>query len=373
MIDERRALRRVAPVLFTAVLALTACGSGGEEPASESTPTGADDEPQENTISPEELSGFLEFHGPSANQVSLTFHDVGDGTQKTQLDLTDLALTDTPAGTPVNWHHFAFSPDFRYTAFVSGGGLRFGELDPATYSYEWTADVLPEESNTFSGGAVEYLSPQFSPDGSQLWFEEQYEHGEEDSRVLSVDVTDPEAQPEHQGDVPRGSEPLHRFEEAGMDSDNSVAPDNAFAITDDNRLEVLEKVETGEEEVLQYLVGESTGIVPFNFVAGPSGQYFAPSDFSVGGFAEITSFSIADDGAVSDNETELQTPANNIREFWYDEAGDRLVLRSGDSFFTYTPGSGDEPEEAFTDLTYEEQLGNSNQDQILGIYPVHSG
>lgn len=57
------------------------------------------------------------------------------------------------------WHKFAFSPDLGFAAYGYDGGLLFGELNAKTYSYDWTGTVEPEESATFSGGAIEYLSP----------------------------------------------------------------------------------------------------------------------------------------------------------------------------------------------------------------------
>ncbi|MFE6307466.1 hypothetical protein [Nocardiopsis sp. NPDC057823] len=372
MTGEKVTLKRIAPVFFTAVLALTACNSGGNEAAPEEA-SQANAEPEETALLAEELSGLL-VHHTGARGVFLTFHDVEDGTQTSLINLTDLAMAEA-AGTGINafWDKFAFSPDFKFAAYEHDGGLRLGELNAETYSYDWTGTVEPEESATFSGGAVEYLSPQFSPDGSQLWFEEQLEHSEGDSRVLSVDVAAPEGEPEHRGDAPRDIGTIHRVDSRVMSGQGAWrGPDNVYAITEDNQLEVLERVKD-EEMGLDYFVGDATGVVPWNFVEGVPGQFFGPINFNRSTFTELHALSVSDDGTVSDEGIDLEATGNSISRMWADKENHRLILLTGSSYFAYTPGSDDEPVALFDDLTYEERPEGAYQPEILGVYPAHKG
>lgn len=158
MTGEKVTRTRIAPVFLTAVLALTACSSEGGQ-ATPGEASQADAELKEPGVPAEELSGLL-VHHKGARGVFLTFHDVEDGTQRSLIDLTDLALDETSSvGIEAFWHKFSFSPDFEFAAYEHDGELRFGELNAETYSYDWTGLVEPEESATFSGGAIEYLSP----------------------------------------------------------------------------------------------------------------------------------------------------------------------------------------------------------------------
>ncbi|OLT26876.1 hypothetical protein BJF83_20215 [Nocardiopsis sp. CNR-923] len=372
MTGDNVTLKRITPVFLTAVLALTACGSGGDETAPGEA-SQADAEPEEPTVPAEELSGLLEYHRGTRG-VFLTFHDVEDGTQRSLIGLTDLALAETgDMGIGAFWDRFAFSPDFRFAAYEHDGGLRIGELNAQTYSYDRTEVVEPQESTTFSGGAIEYLSPQFSPDGSQLWFEEQHELGEEDSRILSVDVTDPEGEPEHRGDVPRDVGTIHEVDSRVLSGQGTWrGPDNVYAITGDNQLEVLERV-NDEETGLDYFIGDTTGVVPWNFVEGAPGQFFGPIGFDRSTFTELHSLSVSDDGTVSDEGIDLEATGNSISRVWADEEHGRLILLAGNSYFAYTPGSDEEPVALFDDLTYEGRPEGTVQTEILGVYPVHNG
>ncbi|MGQ4270505.1 hypothetical protein [Nocardiopsis changdeensis] len=370
MTGEKVTLKRIAPVFLTAVLALTACSSGEGEAAPEEA-SQANAEPEETTLPAEELSGLL-VHHKGARGAFLTFHDVEDGTQRSLIDLTDLAMAETASmGIDVFWNKFAFSSDFKFAAYEHDGGLRFGELNTETYSYDWTGTVKPEESATFSSGSVEYLSPQFSPDDNQLWFEEQLEHSEEDSRILSVDVTDPEGEPEHRGDAPSGIGTIHRVDSRVMSGQgNWRGPDNVYTITEDNQLEVLERVKD-EETGLDYFVGDTTGVVPWNFVKGAPGQFFGPINFDRSTFTELHSLSVSEDGTVSDDGIDLEATGNSISRMWPDKEHNRLILLAGNSYFAYTPGSDDEPLALFDDLTYEERPEGAYQPEILGVYPAH--
>lgn len=362
-------LKRITPVFLATVLALTACSSGGNE-AAPGEASQADAEPEEPTVPTEELSGLLEYHRGTRG-VFLTFHDVEDGTQNSLIDLTDLAMTNM--GIEVFWNQFAFPPDFRFAAYEHDGGLRFGELNAETYSYDLAGVVEPEESTTFSGGTVEYLSPQFSADGSQLWFEEQHQQGEEDSRILSVDITDLEGEPEHRGDAPRDVGTIHRVDSRVLSGQGTHrGPDNVYTITEDNQLEVLERIED-EETGLDYFIGDTTGVVPWNFIEGAPGQFFGPISFDRSTFTELHSLSVSDDGTVSDDGIDLDATGNSISRMWADKERDRLILLAGSSYFAYTPGSADEPVALFDDLTYEERPEGTVQTDILGVYPVHNG
>jgi hypothetical protein len=366
---DKVTLKRIASIFLTAVLALTACTSGGDD-ATQGEESQADAEPEEPTVPAEELSGLLEYHNGTRG-VFLTFHDVEDGTQRSLIDLTDLAMTNM--GIEVFWNQFAFSPDFRFAAYEHDGRLRFGELNAETYSYDLAGVVEPEESTTFSGGTVEYLSPQFSPDGSQLWFEERHQQGEEDSRILSVDITDLEGEPEYRGDAPRDVETIHRVDSRVLSGQgNYRGPDNVYTITEDTQLEVLERIED-EETGLVYFIGDTTGVVPWNFVEGAPGQFFGPIDFDRSTFTELHSLSVSDDGTVSDDGIDLNATGNSISRMWADKEHDRLILLAGSSYFAYTPGSDDEPVALFDDLTYEERPEGTVQTDILGVYPVHNG
>lgn len=363
---------RIAPVFLTAVLALAACSSEGGQ-ATPGEASQADAELKEPGVPAEELSGLL-VHHKGARGVFLTFHDVEDGTQRSLIDLTDLALDETSSvGIEAFWHKFSFSPDFEFAAYEHDGELRFGELNAETYSYDWTGLVEPEESATFSGGAIEYLSPQFSPDGSQLWFEEQLENSEEDSRVLSVDVTDPEGEAEHKGDAPRGVETIHRVDSRVLSGQgNYRGPDNVYAITPDNQLEVLERVRD-EGTGLDYFAGDTIGVVPWDFVEGTPGQFFGPIGFDRSTFTELHSLSVSDDGTVSDEGIALEATGNSISRMWADKELDRLILLAGSSYFAYTPGSDNEPVALFDNLTYEEEPEGTFQTEVLGVYPAHNG
>lgn len=372
MTGEKATLKRGAPLLLTAVLTLTACSSTGEESAPEQAAQ-ISAEPEETTIPAEELAGLLEYHH-GARGAFLTFHDVEDGTQKSLIDLTDLAVDEsTSGGALAFWNKFAFSPDFRFAAYEHEGGLRLGELNAQSYSYNWTGTVGAAESTTFSGGAIAYLSPQFSPDGSRLWFAEQHQHGEEDSRILSVDVTEPEGEPHHQGDAPPKVGTIHKVHSRVLSGQGThKGPDNIYAITGDNRLEVLKRVE-GEETGLDYFVGDTTGVIPWNFVEGAIDQFFGPVDFDHHAFTELHALSISEDGTVSDQGVDLEATGNRISRIWADEEHDRLILFAGNSYFAYTPGSNDEPVALFDDLTYEEKPEGVHRTEILGVYPIHDG
>ncbi|APC36902.1 MULTISPECIES: hypothetical protein [Nocardiopsis] len=372
MTGDKVTLKRIAPIFLTAVLALTSCSSGGDEAAPEGA-SQTDAESAEPMVPAEELSGLLEYHWGTRGAF-LTFHDLEDGTQKSLIDLTELTRAETASmGIDVFWSRFAFSPDFGFAAYEHDGGLRFGTLNAETYSYDWIGAVEPEESTTFSGGEVEYLAPQFSPDGSQLWFEEQHQHSEEDSRILSVEITDLEGEPEHRGDAPRDVETIHEVDSRVLSGQGTRrGPDNVYAITEDTQLEVLERV-NDEETGLDYFVGDTTGVIPWNFVEGAPGQFFGPLGFDHSTFTELHSLSLSDDGTVSDDGIDLEATGNSISRVWADKEHDRLILLAGNSYFAYTPGSDDEPVALFDDLTYEERPEGVYQSEILGVYPVHNG
>ncbi len=386
MNTKTRRLWAPAWLLSLGLLAVTACGSEEEPaPVESSEEAGEEGEAEEVLISPEELSGLVLFH-QFRSDVYLTFHDVDDGSLKSRIELSEFAGTDERVYN-LQWHWFAFSPGFRHVAMETDTGLQFGTLDDETHTYTPTATVEPADGSTFGGGALKYQSAQFTPDGEQLWFTEHAEHGEGDSRVLAVDTSAPEGgEPEHVGDVPRDSVPRFRFESVsayGRESASSP-PASAYAITEENELDVLTLHEPEDESggddpekgsELAFLAGDTSGVVPWNFLRGPDEQFIGPlaGDSWGNQHTQLSLFTMEPDGTVADDEVFLETEGNPISQYWYDSEGDRLLLRTSDAYYVQEIGSTSEPDRAFDDFDYGEEAEGGTPANSLGIYPPYPG
>ena len=190
----RRPRRTPVPALLALLLPLAACGMDGGSTVEASAP--ASSTPEEG-VPAEALSGFVRLAESSREKaVFLTFHDVDDGVQKLLIDLTELTARSENYLFFLDTANFASSADsHRPASRTANGEIRVAELDPDALSYRVTATLAPEEESTLEGGEISYQTPQFSPDGAELWFEEHHEHGEEDSRVLAVPSSDPDSAP----------------------------------------------------------------------------------------------------------------------------------------------------------------------------------
>lgn len=368
-----------AHLSLACLLVLTGCGS-------DDTPN-AQDAPNEETpeeaaeIPSEDLSGLLIFNW-SNDETFVTFHDVEDGSLNIRLSLHELNEADEERH-QTDWSQFVFSPGFRNAVIETDQGLILGSLDGETRSYVPGPTIAPEEEASFSGGEITYSAPQFSPDGTQIWFEERSEHGEDDSRLLAVDVDDPESEPAHVGDVPRLTQAPDTVEEVQVHGHGLEIglPDTVYTISEDLEPDVLELVESGPPgqdsapgDSLEFLMSEDgTNIVPSNFVRGPEETFIGPLESAPqeDTHTQLSLFSLDEEGSVTDDDVLLETEGNPINRYWYDPQGDRLLLQTSDAYYLHTIGDDGEPERAFEALDFGEDGDVAGESDSLGIFPPH--
>lgn len=374
-------LRLPAQLSAIALLAATACG--GEDTSSpQEQDASTEEEAQEEaaTIPPEDLSGLVIFNWTQSDTF-LTFHDIEDGSLNTRLSLQELNEADEERH-QTDWSQFVLSPGYRNAVLETDQGLILGSLDDEDHSYTPGPVIAPEQGSSFSDGEITYAAPQFSPDGTQIWFEERKEYGEEDSRIMAVDVETPEAEPEHVGDAPRVARSPDTVEEIRVHGRalDVGSPETVYMVSEDNELEVLSLVESkpfgedsGPGDALELFIDESgENVVPSNFVHGPDGQYIGPldSDPQGGAHNQLSLFSLDQEGTVTDDEVLLETEGSPVTRYWYDAESDRLLLQTSEAYYLHTIGDSGEPELAFEALDFGEDNDIAGEADSLGIrYP----
>ena len=250
------------------------------------------------------------------------------------MSVQDLVLTaeeDTGGFDPARSEEITFSPGFGHTVTPTDGGLLLGAIDEQRAAYEQMTTIAPTagpdpegpgtEGPAFEEGEVTYESPQFSPDGSHLWFEEKAEGQGGSSRLLAVDLSTPEAQPEFVGETPTSSMPAAQAEE-----------------------------EWANDAGLKFLADDETGdIMPWNFIRGGDGTFIGPLDGSAEetDHPELSVFDLTADGTVRDEEVLVEAEGNPVSRYWYDSDGDRLLLKTDDGYYWQEIDAEVEPELAF--------------------------
>jgi len=375
----------VSAALLALLLPLTACGGvGGDWAAPVVSPT-PEERPAERA-----LSGFVRLAENSTEKaVFLTFHNVDDGTQKLLVDLTELTARSESYVFFLDPSKFAFSADFRHAAYeTSQGEIRLGELVPNTHAYQVTATLAPEEEAaedlSYLLGeevTISYRAPQFSPDGSELWFEEYLEPGEEESRVLAVPTDDPlGAPPEERGLVPREVWPLHQYEGLTLTkgTENVYVPEAAYAVTPDNELQVLTEPVGGGGQDFHFLT-DGTRVASKDFLPDPSGRFVGllpKKNWGVPSTNRSTLwiFNLAPDGTPSDDEVITDAFSDNIQRLWVDTDGNRYVVQSGGAYHALPFGARrGEPQELFSTFTPKGRLAEAaTSTEILGIFPARN-
>ncbi|RCV51852.1 hypothetical protein [Marinitenerispora sediminis] len=322
------------------LLLTTACSTG--TPSEDPAPPPAT--PPADRI---RTDGLVVFHVNDGQPV-LTFHDVGDGGQHTQVDLSGLVGGDLNMDA-MQASHFAFTPDFRRAAYEGASGVHVGVLDDAEWAYTPTA--LLEAENTFNGGTPTLERPQFSPDGAELWMVAAGQRDSETETVLGVDVTNTAVGDlQEKGEVPAGAVPRWQTQPGRQPALTHIT--DVWDITDNGDLAVASGVHTTSDG-LDYL--ELGGdIVPLNFVGDGEGRWFAPPG-GISGMTEQTTVE-AFDLEVGGEPTNVRTVASGgaVEGFWPDPAGDRLIIQANDASFYEAPLTG--PGAAAPSLLFEELL-----------------
>lgn len=310
----------------------------------------------------------------------LTFHDPEDGSLDTRVSLQDFtsqAVEDDGGNYPRESGDFSFAPGFGHTVTPTQQGLLLGVLDDQGQSYEAGSTLAPEEGASFNDGEITYESPQFSPDGTQLWFEERTEHGDEDSRMLAVDLNDPEAEPEEVGSAPNSSFSADQVEEeqANQSTTRMSAPSSAYTITENNELTVYSNLEEENDAGLEFLADSDSGdVMPWNFVRGSEGLYIGPLDGSAqeNQYTALSVFALDADGTVSDEKLLVEAEGNPIRRHWHDSDSDRVLLQTDDGYYWQEMDPDAEPELAFTAPDFGDEDGITNDKRPLGLYSPQS-
>ncbi|WP_017615531.1 hypothetical protein [Nocardiopsis salina] len=382
MRETRRLLRTPTGPALLAALALGAASacSNEEEPA----PPEQENIPETDEIPDPGLSGLVFFHHAD-HEFFLTFHDPEDGSLDTRVSVQDLVLTaeeDTGGFDPARSEEITFSPGFGHTVTPTDGGLLLGAIDEQRAAYEQVTTIAPTagpdpegpgtEGPAFEEGEVTYESPQFSPDGSHLWFEEKAEGQGGSSRLLAVDLSTPEAQPEFVGEAPTSSMPAAQAEEewANRNTRNLSEPENAYAISEAEEPTVYTEPEGTNDAGLKFLADDETGdIMPWNFIRGGDGTFIGPLDGSAEetDHPELSVFDLTADGTVSDEEVLVEAEDNPVHRYWYDSDGDRLLLKTDDGYYWQEIDAGGEPELAFDALDFgDDEL--ANDELPLGLH-----
>ncbi|GAA3970935.1 hypothetical protein FOF52_14635 [Thermobifida alba] len=381
----RRSLRPPASALLALLLPLAACGVGDGDAEGGGAPS-----PEEQGVNAKTLSGFVRLAEDSvAKTVFLTFHNVDDGVQKLHLDLTELTARSETYVFFLEPADLAFTADFRRAAYETANGeIRVGELDPDARSYRVTATLVPEDEEAEDGtgeeasdGGVAYQTPQFSPDGSELWFEERRE-AEEEFRVLAVPSEAPlDAPPEERGRVPRDAWTLHEYEGHLLTRgpENVFLPTAAYTVTPDNELQVLTEPGGAADEDFHFLT-DGTRVASKNFLSGPSGDFVGPftvTDWGVTSTDRSTlhTFSLSPDGTVSDEDVLVEIPGKEIERVWADTDGSRYVLYVDGAYHGFPfHARGGAPTELFSEFTFDDSVAaQTGAAKILGIFPAQQG
>lgn len=365
-----RTLRNHLAVILAAatVGVLSACDDGQAESASR--------------LSATDLSGFVRLNVPSSwaadpMNAYLTFHDPDDGVERLRLDLT---VTRDDRRQMPTLGDYAFARDFRRVAWIGAdGGVRVGELDDGIRAYVETGSVAaPRE------GRMEYALPQFSPDGSQVWFmlrtDDKKLWDKEDARweILSVNAADPSgAPPQPRGEVPAPAEPRSDLRRTFVHMRGFV-PDikSAVVISADNTLRVLDSgFDENDPRDLEYF-SDGSQLIPANFVHY-TGETYLRLSWSENGSAGIgpyvISFDMAPDGTVSNERVLFHRSDRTARRLFVDADNDRLILRTDDGFYSASTNSDTDPQPLFDELTYTGTEEKYTERSTLGLYPPEPG
>ncbi|WP_017609171.1 hypothetical protein [Nocardiopsis xinjiangensis] len=374
MRDTRHLLRAPAYLALFALGATAACSGEAEQ-----APQEQGQESTEADSPGPDLSGMVFFHDAD-HELFLTFHDPEDGSLDTRVGLQNFSLQaaeDDGGYYPRKSGDFSFAPGFGHTVTPTQQGLLLGVLDDQGQAYEPGSTLAPEEGASFNDGEITYESPQFSPDGTQLWFEERTEHGEEDSRILAVDLDDPEAEPEEVGSAPNPSFSAGQVEEeqANQSTTRMSAPSSAYTITENNELTVYSNTEEENDAGLEFLADSDSGdVMPWNFVRGSEGLYIGPLDGSAqeNQYTALSVFALDADGTVSDEELLVEAEGNPILRHWYDSDSDRALLKTDDGYYWQEMDSEAEPELAFTAPDFGDDDDITNDKRPVGLYSPQS-
>lgn len=366
-------LRAPAYLALLALGATSACANEVENAEEQAPP---EQESTEATPGPD-LSGMVFFHHVD-HEFFLTFHNPENGSLDTRVSLQEFASKaeeDDGGYDPRRSDDIFFAPGFGHTVTQTQQGLLLGVLDEQGSAYEAVSILAPVEEADFDD-EVTYESPQFSPDGSQVWFEERTEHGEDGSRLLAVDLNAPEAQPEHVGYTPASSWSAAQVEEewANRNTPRLSVPENAYGVTEDGEPAVYSEPEGENGAGLEFLTDTDSGdIMPWNFVRGGDGRFIGPLDGSVqeSEHTELSVFDLAADGTVSDEEVLVEAEGNPIHRHWHDSDNDRVLLKTDDGYYWQEMDTEAEPELAFTAPDFgDDEL--ANDELPLGLYSPQS-
>ncbi|WP_143101878.1 hypothetical protein [Amycolatopsis marina] len=358
----------LAVVLAAATVGVLSACDGGQ---AEST----------SRLSATDLSGFVRLNVPSSwaagpMNAYLTFHDPDDGVERLRLDLT---VTREDRRRMPTLGDYAFSRDFRRVAWIGAdGGVRVGEVDDGTRAYAETGSVAaPRE------GRMEYALPQFSPDGSQVWFmsrtDDKKSWDKEDARweILSVTAADPSgAPPQLRGEVAAPAEPRNDLRRTFVQM-RGFLPDmkSAVVVSADNTLRILDSAFDGDDpRGLEYFT-DGSELIPANFVHYTGETYFRLSwseNGSAGIGPYVIAFDMAPDGTVSNERVLFHRSDRTIRRLFVDADNDRLIL-SGDGYYAATTNSEVDPRPLFDKLTYTGREEKYTERSTLGLYPPEPG
>jgi len=243
-------------------------------------------------------------------------------------------------------------------------------------------EAAPETEDVYGVGSeeseaeVSYQSPQFSPNGSELWFEERRE-GEEKYRVLAVPTDAPlDNPPEERGEVPHDSLPLEEYEGALLlkGPEGSFIPKAAYTATTDNKLQILTSPRGAATQEFHFLT-DGTRVASRNFLPGPSGNFVGllPKDGQGGevDHSTLRTFKLSPDGEVSDVEELVTLSGKKIERIWTDFDNNRYVLYADGTYYGFPfHARGGSPTELFSEFTFDDSVSHrTDSARILGIIP----
>ncbi|SFA89433.1 hypothetical protein SAMN05216266_10251 [Amycolatopsis marina] len=369
---------RVAAVLSVlAIASSTACGSEGAAPTDAA---GGEREPAPAGLSDAELSGFVQFTQSVTKigqpvGVHLTFHDPETGAEELRLDLS---VAREERGTAPDVSEFAFTSDFRRMAWIADDGLGVAELNDDVRAFTKTGSV-PAPENSFDDGELEYALPQFSPDGSQVWFvsrttsSSDWRRDDATWQVLSVDAADPSATPpQPRGEVPAESQPPKDSHVGIGHSGLRLARGKAgFAVSADNELQIVNRSVRDDERELDYYT-DGSRLFPVNFIPYTEETYLRLSDeengSAQGNGTYLIAFELTPDGTVSNERTVFHSNDRKITSVHLDTTRSRLILRTREGYYGTDIKAEAEPKPLFDSFTYSAEQRLPER-ELLGLYP----